>query len=152
MPQNDIFRQAQRFGCNMISAITNRGSLNFMVFKKRFRDTIFPDFLKRKVRQTKQKVFLIVDRHPVHRSIRVKRWLNGKSHRINLYFLPAYGPELNPDEMLNQDIKSSTVSRRRTRNQEELISTVRKHLRSRQRQPYIVRKYFKEQHVQYAVL
>ncbi|MDI6784079.1 MAG: IS630 family transposase [bacterium] len=142
----------QRFGCNRISAITNRGSRNFMVFKKRFRDTIFLDFLKRMVRQTKQKVLLIVDRHPVHRSMRVKRWLNGKSHRINLYFLPAYSPELNPDEMLNQDIKSSAVGRRRARNQEELISTVRKYLRSRQRQPYLVRKYFKEQHVQYAAL
>lgn len=142
----------QRFGCNMISAITNRGRLNFMVFKKRFRDTIFLDFLKRMVRQTKQKVFLIVDPHPVHKSIRVKRWLNKKSHRINLYFLPAYSPELNPDEMLNQDIKSSAVGRRRARNQEELISTVRKHLRIRQRQPNIVRKYFEEQHVQYAAL
>jgi len=58
----------QRFGCNMISAITNQGQLNFMVFKKRFRTEVFQEFLRRLVRHTNRKVFLIVDGHPVHRS------------------------------------------------------------------------------------
>lgn len=145
-----ILGTGQRFGCNMISAITNRGSLIFMVFKKRFQDALFLDFLKRMVKQSKRKVFLIVDRHPVHRSGKVKVWLHKNSHRIRLFFLPSYSPELNPDEMLNQDIKSNAVGRQRARTQVELISTVRKHLRSRQQQPHIVKRYFKEQHVQYA--
>ena len=142
----------QRLGCNMISAITNRGRLNFMVFKTRFRVDVFLDFLKRLVRQTKRKAFLIVDGHPVHRSKKAKVWLKNKSHRIRLFFLPSYSPELNPDEMLNQDIKSNAVGRQRARKQDELVSNVRGYLYSRQRQPHIVKKYFEESHVQYAAM
>jgi transposase len=142
----------QRFGCNMISAITNRGRLNFMVFKKRFQADVFLDFLKRLVRQAKRKVFLIVDGHPVHWSSRVKAWLKKNAHRIRLFFLPGYSPELNPDEMLNQDVKSNAVGRRRASNQDELLKNVRGYLRSRQRQPHMVKRYFKEQHVRYAAM
>lgn len=140
----------QRFGCNMISAITNRGRLNFMVFKRRFRVDVFLDFLKRLVRQAERKVFLIVDGHPVHRSGKAKAWLKSNAHRICLFFLPAYSPELNPDEMLNQDVKSNAVGRRRAYNQDELLKNVRGYLRYRQRQSHIVKKYFEEQHVRYA--
>jgi len=139
-----------RFHCNMVSALTNRGRLNFMVFKKRFRAEVFLEFLRRLVRQIHRKVFLIVDRHPVHRSKKVKAWLEKNAQHIRLFFLPSYSPELNPDEMLNQDVKSNAVGRRRARNQQELLTNVRSYLRSRQRQPHIVKRYFKEKHVQYA--
>jgi len=141
----------QRFGCNMISAITNRGRLNFMVFKKRFRAEVFLDFLRRLIRQNPRRIFLIVDGHPVHRSKKVKSWLQDKDHQIRLFFLPSYSPELNPDEMLNQDVKTNAVGRRRARERSELISNVRGYLRSRQRQPHIVKKYFEEKHVRYAM-
>lgn len=140
----------QRFGCNMISAITNRGQLNFMVFKRRFRADVFHEFLSRLVRQSKRKVFLIVDGHPVHRAKKIKLWVDKNDDRIRLFFLPSYSPELNPDELLNQDVKSNAVGRRRARDQQELIRNVRGYLRSRQRQPHIVQKYFHEQHVRYA--
>lgn len=140
----------QRFGCNMISAITNRGRLNFMVFNRLFRVDVFLDFLKRLVRQAERKVFLIVDGHPVHRSGKAKAWLKKNDHRICLFFLPAYSPELNPDEMLNQDVKSNAVGRRRAHNQDELLKNVRGYLRCRQHQSHVVKKYFEEQHVRYA--
>ena len=140
----------QRFGCNMISAITNRGRLNFMVFNRLFRVDVFLDFLKRLVRQAERKVFLIVDGHPVHRSGKAKAWLKKNAHRICLFFLPAYSPELNPDEMLNQDVKSNAVGRRRAHNQDELLKNVRGYLRCCQHQSHMVKKYFEEQHVRYA--
>ena len=142
----------KRFGCNMMSAITNRGRLNFMVFQKKFETDVFLEFLRRLVRQSKHKAFLIVDGHPVHRSNKVKTWVEKNSHDIRLFFLPGYSPELNPDEMLNQDVKSNAVGRRRARNQQELISNVRGYLRRRQRQPHIVRHYFQEKHVRYAAI
>jgi len=147
-----VLGTGQRFGCNMISAITNRGSLNFMVYKERFRYNVFLDFLRRITRQAKRKVFLIVDGHPVHRSRKVKTWLEKNDHCIRLFFLPGYSPELNPDEVLNQDVKSNAVGRRRARTQVEMMSTVRGYLRSRQRLPDIVKKYFQEKHVRYAAL
>ena len=142
----------QRFGCNMISAITNQGQLNFMVFKQQFRSDVFQEFLRRLVRQSKRKVFLIVDGHPVHRATKIKKWVENNDEHIRLFFLPGYSPELNPDEILNQDVKSNAVGRKRPRNQQELLRNVRGYLRSRQRQPRIVKQYFQEEHVRYAAV
>jgi len=142
----------QRFGCNMISAITNGGQLNFMVFKERFCTEVFLDFLKRLVRQSPKKVFLIVDGHPVHRAAKVKDWVEEKGESIRLFFLPGYSPELNPDEILNQDIKSNAVGRKRAHNLIEMMRNIRGLLRSRQRQPHIVKQYFQEKNVRYAAI
>jgi transposase len=139
-----------RFGCNMISAITNKGQLNFMVFKQRFKANVFEEFLRRLVRQSERKVFIIVDGHPVHRSGKVKKWLNKNEKHIRLFFLPSYSPELNPDEILNQDVKSNAVGRKRARCQSELVANVRSFLWGRQRRPNVVKKYFSEKHVSYA--
>ena len=82
----------------------------------------------------------------------VQAWLAQNATRIRLFFLPGYSPELNPDEVLNQDVKSNAVGRVRARNQQELVKNVRGFLRSRQRQPRIVRKYFQEEHIRYAAI
>jgi transposase len=140
----------QRFGCNMISAITNRGHLSFMVFKCRFTAEVFLRFLQRLTRQVPQKIFLIADGHPVHKARKVREWLDHNRRRIRLFLLPSYSPELNPDEMLNNDVKSNAVGRRRAKSQPELVENVRGFLRSRQRQPQIVKHYFHEQSVRYA--
>ena len=142
----------KRFGCNMILAITNQGQLNFMVFTDRFESNVFLEFLRRLVRQSKREVFLIVDGHPVHRSKKVTGWIKKKADHIRLFYLPGYSPELNPDEMLNQDVKSNAVGRKRVRHLKELIANTRSYLWSRQRQPNIVKKYFQGQHVQYAAV
>jgi transposase len=140
----------QRFGCNMISAITNRGKLYFMVFKQRFTVAVFLEFLRRLDRQLGRALYLIVDGHPVHRAAAVKAWLKEDGRKIRLFFLPGYSPELNPDELLNQDVKSNALGRRRARDQAELLHNVRGYLRGRQRRPQVVRNYFKEEHVRYA--
>lgn len=139
-----------RFGCNIISAINNRGRLYFALFRGRFTARTLVEFLKRLVKQVGRKVYIIMDRHPVHRSAKVKRWLAQNRQRIQLYFLPAYSPELNPDEVLNQDVKTNALGRRRPRTQDEMIGTVRGHLRSRQRTPNVVGRFFHESHVRYA--
>ena len=145
-----VFGTGNRFGCNMVSAITNRGDLNFMIFNKRFRAGIFMDFLWRLVRQAKCKVFLIIDRHPVHRSSKVRAWLQKHAAEIRVFYLPSYSPELNPDEMLNQDVKSNALCKRRAKDQSELMSNIRGFLWGRQKYPVIVKRYFHEKHVQYA--
>jgi len=105
----------KRFAANVLSAITNRGHLAFMVFKARFTTTVFLRFLRRLVRQSGRKVFLIVDGHPVHKSAETRRWLAHNAKRIEMFYLPGYSPELNPNEMLNQDVKSNAVGKRRPR-------------------------------------
>jgi len=140
----------QRFGCNMISTLTNQGRLSFMVFSKRFTADVMIEFLGRLLRQSKRPVFLIIDRHPVHRSKKVRKWLDLHAGSIEVFYLPSYSPELNPDELLNQDVKSNAISRRRPSNRDEMMTDVRSYLRSRQRQPAIVKSYFHKQEVRYA--
>jgi transposase len=140
----------KRFGCSMISTVTNRGKLAFMVFKERFTTPVAIGFLRRLLRHSGRKVFLIWDGHPVHRSAKVRKWVEKHRDRIEMFFLPGYSPELNPDELLNQDVKTNAVGRQRAKDQWELISNVRSYLRSTQRRPDIVKAYFQEEHVRYA--
>lgn len=151
--QTPVIRASgQRFACSMISAITNRGRLNFMVFQKKFEARVFLQFLRRLTRQAGRKVFLIVDRHPVHRSRSVKRWLESNHERIRMIFLPSYSPELNPDELLNQDVKTNAVGRRPAIDAVDLINKVRGYVRSVQSRPLRVLAYFEERHVRYAAM
>jgi len=140
----------QRFGCNMISAITNRGALAFMVFQGRFQNAVFLEFLKRLLKQAKRKLYLIVDGHPVHKSAAVKRFVAKHAARLRLILLPGYCPELNPDELLNQDVKTNALGKSRPTNKAEMVATVRSHLHRRQKQPHVIRNLFQEKHVQYA--
>ena len=140
----------QRFSCHMISALTNQGELAWMVFQERFTTDVFLRFLRRLIRHADRKVFLIVDGHPVHRSRKVKAWLAKHAERIEMFYLPGYCPELNPDELLNQDVKSNAVGRRRPSDRNDLTAGVRTYLRSTQKQPAIVRNYFNHEDVRYA--
>lgn len=143
----------KRFGCNLVSAITNQGQLHFMVIKERFDSATFIRFMIRLSKQSQRKIFLIVDRHPCHKSQITQAWLNRPENkkRIEVFLLPQYSPELNPDEMVNQDVKSNALGRRRPRNAKEMIGGVRGYLRKRQRQPHIVRNYFAGESVHYAM-
>jgi transposase len=140
----------QRFRCNLISTLTNHGKLYFKLFTQNFNGEGMLDFLRRLIRQIPQKVFLIVDKHPVHLSAKVTRWLERHGDRIRLFLLPSYSPELNPDELLNHDVKANAVGRKRPKTKVEMIQNVRRHLRRRQRQPEVIKRFFQEKHVVYA--
>lgn len=140
----------QRFGCNMMSTLTNRGALTFMVFKRRFTAPVCIAFLRRLIRQRRRKVFLILDRHPVHRSATVQRWIALHADRLRLFYLPGYSPELNPDEYLNHDVKANAVGRTRPANQTQMIDLVRGYLRIKQARPELIEVFFHHPSVQYA--
>jgi len=143
----------KRFRCNMISAVANRGELCFMVFKTGFSAPVMVKFLKRLIlHRGRQRVYFIIDQHPVHKSVIVTRFFEHHADHIERIYLPSYSPELNPDEFLNQDVKSNSVGRNRPRSQEEMIKSVRRYLYSRQRQPKIVQRYFHADSVRYAAL
>ena len=129
---------------------THRGHLDFMVFKKGFTAAVFVRFLRRLMKQAGRKVFIIVDRHPVHRSKKVQAWLDEHAKQLRLFFLPGYSPELNPDEMLNQDVKTNAVGRKRARNRPQLMRNVRRYLDRRRANPELVTRYFHEDSVHYA--
>jgi transposase len=142
----------QRFRCNMVSAISNRGKMAFMVFRGSFNGKVFLCFLRRLLRQIPGSIILIVDSLPAHKGKSIRQWLKDNSQRIQMFFLPAYSPELNPDEMLNQDVKTNAVGRKRPSSQKEMIKNVRGYLWSRQRKPEVVKNYFHKKSVKYAAL
>jgi len=81
--------------CNLISSLTNRGTLRFQVFQGGFNSDVFLEFLRRLIRERENKVFLIVDRHPVHRSRKVQQWIAQHQDELELFYLPPYSPERN---------------------------------------------------------
>ena len=100
-----IKKTGSRFRCNMIAAINNQGSMKWKVFEESFTTDVFIDFLRRLTYKAPKKVFLILDNHKVHHAKKVTAWVQKYSHKIQLFFLPPYSPELNPQELVNQEIK-----------------------------------------------
>jgi len=141
----------KHFGCNLFSAITNRGELAFRVYEGPFNAAIFQDCMERLVQHAAgKKVFLILDNLRVHHAKVLKPWLEKHRHEIELFFIPSYSPHLNPDELLNHDLKANAVGRKRARTKEELIANATDHLEGRARTPEIVAAFFRERHVRYA--
>lgn len=149
-----VRKSGNRFSCNMLSAISNRGKMFFMVFPERFTAPVFISFLERLVKQREGRtIFLIIDRHRVHTSKAVANWLerqNVGEEKIHLFYLPAYSPELNPDELLNNAAKGNVSRKLRAQNKEELQANLRSYLRSTQRRPERVKNFFNGKYVAYA--
>ena len=121
-----------------------------MVFQGKFQNPVFIEFMKRMLKQVKGKIYLIVDGHPVHRSAAAKKYVADNAKRLRLIRLPGYCPELNPDELLNQDVKTNALGKSRPTNKAEMIASMRSHLHRRQKQPQVIRNLFQEKHVRYA--
>jgi transposase len=139
------------FGCNLFSAITNRGELAFMVYEGKFNAEVFLECMERLIRHAGgRKVFLILDNLRVHKAKVLRPWLAEHANEIELFFIPSYSPDLNPDELLNHDLKANAVGRKRARSKEEMTANAIRHLEGRAATPDIVANFFKEQHVRYA--
>jgi len=145
-----IKKTGKRFSINMISALSNKGHLQFMILEGRFNSEVFIDFLKRIIKNSKQKIYLIVDGHPAHKTIKLKEWLSKNKSKMELFYLPPYSPELNPDEYLNQDIKTNIIGKQRSINKEQMQGRVVDFLKKRKNNKMQVQKYFHGKHVKYA--
>jgi len=145
-----IPRPAARFAQSMISSLTNQGKLRFMVYDGALNAAIFLRFLQRLVKGADRKLFVIVDNLRVHRARRVTAWLRANADRIELFYLPPYAPEHNPDEFLNNDVKQAMARRRIPRDKATLKSNPSSHMRGLQRRPAKVRAFFQAPSVRYA--
>lgn len=144
-------RTGDRFGCNMISAISNLGKLYFSIFEGSFKIPVFLDFLKRLIHQNKgRKIFLIVDGHPVHKARLIQTWLEENKSRIELFILPGYSPERNPDELLNQELKATVFRSKRPTNKKELKALLHKRLCQIQKNTRKIQAYFQARYTAYA--
>jgi len=141
---------AKRFSLNMISAINNQGLLRFMIYETTMTARVLMRFMNRLIKDANRKVFLILDNLRVHHAKLVKAWLERHEDEIEVFYLPSYSPELNPDEYLNCDLKTGIRSSSPARNQKALKGKVLGHMRMLQKKPERVKKYFKHPAIQYA--
>lgn len=140
----------QRFSLNMISAISARGELRFMVVRGGVGAGVFIAFLKRLIHGQRRPIYLIVDGHPSHRSKKVKAYVESLQGKLRLFFLPPYSPELNPDELVWNDVKNNGVGRTLVHGPADLLRAVVGRLRYLQKTPEHVRSFFRHPETRYA--
>ncbi len=134
----------------MLSAITNGGKVRFMLYRDAMNSKLLLKFMKRLIKDTERKVFLILDNLPAHHGREVKQWLEENKELIEVFYLPSYSPELNPDEYLNSNLKGRVHSGSPVRNKHDLTKKTRSFMRTIQKRPEHVRNYFKHPKVAYA--
>jgi len=139
-----------RFRVNLISAITNQGKVRFMTYTRTLTTAVFLAFLNRLLQEVPRKIFLIVDPHPVHDAAAVAAWLEQHRARIEMFSLPRRAPELNPDEYLNNDLKSHIHAERMPETRPELQSNLQRFMTKLQGLPERVKSYFQHPKAQYA--
>ena len=140
----------RRASVGLISAVTNKGELRWMVLDGAIKAPVLIRFLGRLIRDADRKVFLILDRLPVHRSRSVRAWLDGRGDEIEVFYLPPYSPELNPDEGLNADLKQAVTRKAPARSKPQLKRAVLGHMRKLSTSPARIRSYFGHQTFRYA--
>jgi transposase len=123
-----------------MSAVTNRGTVRWMILKQAMNPALLIEFMRRLVRDARRKVFLILDNLPAHHAPPVVDWLDRQRGRIEVFDLPSYSPELNPDELLNADLKQAVTKRTPARRKGELKQAVIKHLRKISKSPTLHKK------------
>lgn len=141
---------AKRFSLNMISTITNQGKVRFMIYKGTMNSQRFIVFLKRLIKGSSKKLFLILDNLKVHHSKIVKKWIEENSDKIVLFFLPSYSPELNPDEYLNNDLKTGIGLKATPKNENQMKKNVKSHMAHLQKNPEKVKRFFLHKSIKYA--
>lgn len=146
----EVKASGKREKVNMISAITAQGQIRWMLYEGTMTGVRFIEFLERLIARSEKKIFLIVDNLRAHDTAQVRRWLSRHNGQIKVCSLPAYSPELNPDEYLNADLKGTVHQAHLPRNQGELKSNVMSCMRKIANLSGRVASYFQHAEVQYA--
>jgi len=151
-PQNtpEVKLPGNRFSVNMISTITNRGKVRWMIYPGKMNAVVFILFLTRLIASADKKVFLIVDHLGVHEAALVDEWLADKKGQIEVFYLPKYTPERNPDEYLNCDVKANVNADGLPRDREELKGKLHRFMQKLAKLPRRIASYFKHKLIQYA--
>ena len=147
-----VVSTGQRNSVNMISAVSARGHLRFMLTKGRVNGPVFVEFLKRMMHNAQRPIFLILDGGSFHHSRPVRDYVESLGGKLQLFFLPPYSPELNPDEQVWNYVKHHGVAKAALHSRDDLKKFVLARLHSLQRLPWTIRMFFLTPDTQYAVL
>jgi transposase len=143
--------QSKKMKLNMLSAVSNRGKLRFIIRQESVNSDILIEFMGRLVKDAERKVLLILNNLRVHHSKKVTAWLAEHKGEIEVFYLPPYAPEYNPDEYLNGDMKRSMEKRPMPKSEKDLLKGARSFLKQRQLHPEKVQAYFQTKYTKYAM-
>lgn len=138
-----------RHSLNMVSAVTAQGLLRFATYTGSFTATRFIEFAKKLLADTDGPVYLVVDGHPTHKAKTVQQFVASTDGRLKLFVLPAYSPQLNPDEWVWKNVKHDRVGRATPRTADEFKTNVIAALRRLQKLPHLVRAFFADPDLAY---
>lgn len=139
-----------RHSLNLVSAVSAKGGMRFMTVKGKMNAERFIEFLERLLKNQPNPVFLIVDGHPVHRSTQVKAYVADTEGRLKLFHLPAYSPELNPDEQVWNQLKNHRLGKMVIKSLDDMAEKVGSAMRSIQHSPTLIMSFFRHRDCCYA--
>jgi transposase len=139
-----------RFGFSLISAITSTGQMRFMMREGSVNAAVFIEFLKRLLVGATQKIILIVDRGSAHVAKKTKAFVKSLGGALRLYYLPPYSPDLNPDELVWNHLKTHTTGRTTTTDKQSFKRTVLASMKSLQNNRGKIVAFFQKPSLKYA--
>lgn len=145
-----VVTSGQRQSLNVISAVNARGEFWAATYTGKLNAEAFVAFLKDFMKGRRGKVFLVVDGHPAHKANRVTDLVASMKGRLELHPLPAYAPDLNPDEFVWSHMKTNGVSKKPLKKNESLKDRIEEDLLKLHENPALVRSFFCAESVVYA--
>lgn len=135
---------------SMLASVTNQGKARWMIIDGNFNHEKLIEFFEALIADTGRKVFLILDNLGVHHCKPVKQWLAEHSDQLEVFYLPSYSPELNPEERLNADLKHVIRRKVPARTKAKLRAAAEEHMAVIGSEPERVKAYFRDPRVKYA--
>ncbi len=148
---SSVMATEKHFDVNMISGISNKGHLQFMLMEKEFNSEVFKIFLIQMIKYSRRKIFFITDNRPSHNTKKLFEWLEENKEKIEVLFIPPYSPERNSQEYLNQDLRANIIDNKRAVNKGQINRDINNFMNKRKEDNPLIKKYFHHNHTMYAV-
>ena len=136
----------------MISALNRQGEVRYMLYEDSMNQQHLITFMRNIIQTSKQKIFLILDNLRVHHGKLVAEWVSRHQDKIELFFLPPYAPESNPDEYLNHALKLSVHSGDLPEDCSDIRHKTNSFMRSLQRNKDKVSAFFRHPMISYTLI
>ena len=141
--------ETKRERVNMLSAISSQGNVRFMVYQDSMDQRRLIQFMQRLISTSERKVFLILDNLRVHHGKLVSSWLEKHKAQMEVFFLPPYAPEYNPDEYLNHALKLSVHTGNLPYTAQDISHNIHSFIRRLQHNPSLISRFFLHSRLSY---
>jgi len=145
-----VVSSGSRFSFSLISAISAQGLMRFMVTEGGVDSDVFIQFLERLVSNAPRKIFLIVDNGRSHVSKKTKEFISSIKNKLEIFYLPPYSPDLNPDELVWNHLKTHTVGRSTVTDKADFKKQIKKSMKKLQMDKQKIKSFFQKENLKYA--